>query len=354
MKAVIWTDSVQFVVLCGGIVLILAFAVCAVPGGFPRIWQLAAEDGKTRILNLNWNPTVRLTVWGALLGGTCNNLVQMVTDQIAVQRYLTARSLQDAQRALWFKLWVTLPLVGLFYVTGTVLYGYYRAWPEQAPPLEQQQRVPALAQTQDASGEHRIKNDRILPYFVVHQLPAPLPGLLIAAIFGATMAVVSAGINALATAALMDFRRGAVTMAGSERRGLVLAKVSTVAFGILATLLALFVMPRLGTLLEATNTIMGLFGGPLLGIFFLGALARRANGSGALIGALVGALVGILVKFSEQLFDYPISFMWIPFSAATVTFVTGWLASMCFAAPGPAEQALVFRKRESKMPTAVG
>src|SRR4029077_6601850 len=112
---------------------------------------------KTRLLHLEIDPTVRLTIWAALLGGACSNLVQMVTDQISVQRYLTAKSLKKSQRALWFKLWVTLPLVGLFYVTGTVLYGYYRALPDRVPAFANAQLVPQLAQPESASVSDQVK-----------------------------------------------------------------------------------------------------------------------------------------------------------------------------------------------------
>ena len=95
MKAVIWTDSLQFLVLCGGIVLILGFAIASVPGGLPEAWRLADEAGKTRVFHLEFDPTIRITLWGALLGGTCHNLIQMVTDQISVQAaHLTAKSLR--------------------------------------------------------------------------------------------------------------------------------------------------------------------------------------------------------------------------------------------------------------------
>lgn len=343
MKAVIWTDSIQFLVLFGGILLIIGFAIAGTPGGLPAAWRFAAADGKTNAINLDLNPTVRMTVWGAILGGTCSNLVQMVTDQIAVQRYLTAKSLAEAQRALWFKLWVTLPLISLFYLTGTVLYGYYRALPEQTPAFAAADRVPKLPQHEDVPRDQRLANDRLLPHFVVHHLPTPLPGLLIAAILGATMAVVSAGINSLATAALLDFRRSGQSDE-SQRQQLIVARLLTLFFGALATLLALFVLVRLGkTLVEMTNTIMGLFGGPLLGIFFLGVLSRRANGSGALIGAAGGALAGSLVAFSGPLFGTTISFMWVAFTATTVTFVLGRLASLLFPAPDKAAQELVFR-----------
>src|SRR5262249_22983331 len=119
MKAVIWTDTIQFIILCGGIVLVLAFAVASVPGGLPAVWQIAEEHGKARFLRFDLDPGVPMTVWSGLLGGASINLVQMVTDQISVQRYLTAPSLKESQRALWFKLWVTLPLLLVLCFTGT-------------------------------------------------------------------------------------------------------------------------------------------------------------------------------------------------------------------------------------------
>ena len=242
------------------------------PAVWPAAWRLAAADGKTTLVRLDFSPQVRFTVWGALLGGSCTNLVQMVTDQIAVQRYLTAKSLRECQRALWFKLGLTLPLVGLFYLTGTVLYGYYRAFPDRVPTLENAVLVPHLAQPEGLTPGQGLRNDRILLHFVVQHLPTPIPGLLIAAVFGATMAVTSAGINSLATAALMDFGPLFGLQAASDRQQFRWARFLTAFFGIVATLSAL-VISRLGTLLEASWKTLGLLGGPLLGLFFLGVLS---------------------------------------------------------------------------------
>lgn len=329
MKAVIWTDTLQFLVLCGGIVLILVFAQAQLPGGLPSAWSLAAADGKTRFLNFSLDPTVRITVWSGLIGGCATNLVQLVTDQVAVQRYITAKSLADCRRALWFKFWITIPLVATFYLTGTVLYGFYRYYPDQAPAFVNAALVPNL---QTGAGQP-IQNDRLLPYFVVTQLPSPMPGLLIAAILGATMAVVSAGVNALATAALMDFRSASGRHDKTGSGQLATARALTTIFGVIPTLLALFVMPYMGTLVESIITIFGLFGGPLLGVFSLGVLSRRSNGSGALVGVFLGAAAGVLTAASGPLWDYPISFLWIPFVSATVTWATGLLASWSFAPP---------------------
>jgi sodium-coupled monocarboxylate transporter 8/12 len=92
--------------------------------------------------------------------------------------------------------------------------------------------------------------------------------------------------------------------------------------------LALAVIPRLGTIVQAVVTIMGLFGGPLLGVFLLGALTRRPDGRSALIGAALGAATGALVAFSRPIFGVELSFMWISFAATAVTFIAGWLAGL--------------------------
>jgi sodium-coupled monocarboxylate transporter 8/12 len=341
MKAVIWTDAIQFLVLAGGIVLIIVFAAANTPGGLANALTLAAADGKTRMLRWDFDPSVRLTVWVGLLGGVCNNLVQMVTDQISVQRYLTASSLKDAQKALWFKLWVTLPLVFLFYITGTVLYGFYRAQPDRFPAYSASKLVPELPQHPDEM-EHRFANDQLLPQFVVSNLPTPLPGLLIAALFGATMAVVSAGVNSLATAALMDFRSTPLPPDTKAPRHLRMARRLTLGFGVLATGLAM-VIGKIGTLIKITGTIMGLFGGPLLGMFLLGVLSRRANAPGALLGAAAGAIAGAAVAISAQL-GYEISFLWTGFVSTLVTYVVGRFYSQFFPAPNAQQLALVYRR----------
>lgn len=130
---------------------------------------------------------MRITLWGALIGGALLNLVQMATDQIAVQRYLTATSLKEVRRALWLKLGLLMPVLVIFCLTGLVLFAYYHT---QGDPL---------------TGGKIRKMDQILPYFVARELPEGIPGLLIAAIYGATMAAVSSGINSLTSATMVDF-----------------------------------------------------------------------------------------------------------------------------------------------------
>lgn len=313
MKAVIWTDVMQFIVLFGGQLIILAVAVAHVPGGVHGVIATGHAGGKL-VLNLSLDPHVRVTLWGLLLGGAFMNLVQMATDQVSVQRYMTATSMKEAQRSLWLKLILIIPVSAIFYLSGLALYAFYQA---HGDPL--------------ASGQI-AKADQILPYFVINELPVGMPGLLIAAIYAASMSTISAGINALTTATLVDFYQRLWKPDLKAETQLRLARYMTLAYGAVVLLLA-FVVERLGTLLEASNKAIGLVGGPLLGLFLLGMLSRRANARGAGLGWAAGVAVLIPVCFGTS-----VSFLWYSLIGCVVTMGVGWAASLLL--PPPAEKQL--------------
>lgn len=315
MKAVIWTDVMQFFVLFLGQLAIGWIAMSHIPGGLAGTWDIAAAAGKLNWANFDWSLTVRCTFWGALLGGLFNNLVQMGTDQISVQRYLTAKSKAEAAKSLWFKLIVTLPVVIIFYLMGAILFAFYQTYPDRLPDLAQK--------------------DRILPYFVVNELPRGLPGLLVAAIFAATMSTVSSGINALSTASIVDFYQRSMGRTPEPDRLLRISKWLTGLYGVLATAVA-FLMPLLGTLIEATNKIMGMLGGPLLGVFLLGMLTKRATSQGALLGAFFGSLLLAFVVFQTK-----VSFLWYALIGCVATFVLGYLFSLATGRPKAEEEGEV-------------
>ncbi len=313
MRAVIWTDVMQLVVLFGGQLAIVLVAVGRVPGGWGKVVELADQGGRLD-LSFSPDPTVRLTLWGLIIGAAFMHLVQMATDQVSVQRYLSASSLRVAQRGLWLKLWLVLPVTAVFYGAGLVLYAFYQV---HGDPL--------------VAGKIS-RPDQILPYFVMNELPHGLPGLFIAAIFAASMSTISSGINSLTSASLVDFyqrlwRRPDL----SEKKQLSIARTLTFAYGALVIMLA-FLVQRLGTLLEATNKVIGLIGGPLIGLFLLGILTRRTNARGALIGWIGGLTVTIWVCFGTS-----ISFLWYAMTGCVVTMVIGYIASL-FTRPPEAHQ----------------
>ena len=310
MRAVIWTDVMQLVVLAGGQLVIMLVALGRVPGGIDRVIEIGRQGGRLD-LSLSADPTVRLTLWGLLIGATFMHLVQMATDQVSVQRYLSARSLEVARRGLWLKLAMLLPVTVIFYGTGLVLYAFYQI---HGDPL--------------VAGKI-TKADQILPYFVINELPHGLPGLFIAAIYAASMSTISAGINSLTSASLVDFyqrlwRRPDL----SEKNQLRIARALTFGYGTLVVLLA-FLVHRLGTLLEATNKVIGLVGGPLLGLFLLGILLKRATARGALIGWVAGLVLTLWVCFGTN-----ISFLWYAMIGCLTTMVIGFATSWLEPAPG--------------------
>ncbi len=168
----------QFVVLFGGQILIV-MVDC---GGFPMGWQAPSTLPARQA---NWISTSARSdlpsyVWAILIGGTCHNLVLLGTDQVAIQRYMTATSLKTARRSMWLKLVISLPAFSAFYLTGLVLFAFYHN--AGVDPL--------------AAGQIS-KADQILPYFVVNELPSGLPGLLIAGVFAARCRPFPPGINSL-------------------------------------------------------------------------------------------------------------------------------------------------------------
>ncbi len=314
MRAVIWTDVMQLVVLFGGQLTIVIIAVARVPGGWSQVIELGQQGGRLD-LSLSLDPTVRLTLWGLLIGAAFMHLVQMATDQVSVQRYLSASSLQVAQRGLWLKLWLVLPVTAVFYGAGLVLYAFYQV---HGDPL--------------VAGKI-TRADQILPYFVMNELPRGLPGLFIAAIFAASMSTISSGINSLTSASLIDFYQRLWRRPNlSEENQLRLARRLTFAYGALVIVLA-FLVQRLGTLLEATNKVIGLIGGPLIGLFLLGILSRRTNARGALIGWIGGLVITLGVSFGT-----PISFLWYGMTGCLATMAIGFVAS--WFGPAPAAKQL--------------
>jgi SSS family transporter len=315
MKAVIWTDVMQLIVLFGGQFMIVIVALGKIPGGLGGVWDTSMADGRLD-LSMNFSLAERVNIWSVLIAGAFLHLVQMSTDQVSVQRYLSAGSLKEAQKSLWIKLWFILPVLVLFYGTGLVLYTFYKV---HGDPL--------------AAGLI-AKEDQILPYFVVTQLPAGLPGLLIAAIYAASMSTISAGLNSMASATVVDFRQrlgSPSTATASQQLGG--ARWITVGYGLLVIVLAFAVSKMPGNLVESVNTIIGLIGGPLLGLFFLGMFTKRATTRGALIGCLAGfvTLLGLFLyqagAFTPTKPPAVVSFIWFSFIGSGITFAVGSIAS---------------------------
>lgn len=312
MRAVIWTDSLQLVVLLGGLAVTAWVVVSHVDGGWSAVMASAQHDGKLRFFDLSFDFTTELTLWASLLGGIVLLLNQYGVDQAEMQRFLTTPSVRASQAAIASAMIVSIVIgVGLFLI-GASLYVFYQQHP--------------------AKGGMLIQPDRVFPKFIVEELPVGLKGLVLAGVFSAGMSTISSVLHSLTTVLMSDFY-------SRLRHGpsVSLARVTTVGLGGLCTAVAL-VSDRFGNVLVAATMVTNLFGGPLVGVFLLGMLVRRGTATGALVGLIVGFAAAIATAtFTE------VSWMWYGSVSAVVTVVTGLLVSPLSTAPSPESVRLVYR-----------
>ena len=298
MKAVIWTDVAQLLLYLTGSAVTFFVLLHRIPGGWTEVTQVAAAAGhKLQFLDFSWNLATKYTFWSGLIGGAFLTMASHGTDQTIVQRLLAAKNERDSRRALLTSGGIVLIQFTVFLLIGVLLY----VFAQHAPLL--------------AAGE---RTDRILPLFIVREMPVGLVGLMIAAIVAVAMSNASGSLNSLAASSVLDFSklRGRDT---NPKQFLRLSRRMTLVWGMV---LMGFGLVKWGPLLETGLTVASLPFGSLLGLFLLGTLDRGANARGALAGMFSG-LVAVLCVFH---FTH-VAFTWYVLIGACVTFVTGFVAS---------------------------
>ncbi len=303
MRAVIWTDTVQFFVLLAGLIAALYYVLVSVDGGFSQVVAQAGAAGKLRFLDWSTSLETEFTAWGGLIGGTFYLLSQYVVDQSELQRFLTTSSVRGSRQALVSTM-VFTSVYGLFvFFIGSALFVYYTQQPTQAA--------------------FDMDPDRVFPMFILERLPSGLRGLLLAGIFAAAMSTVSSILNSLSTVAVRDMLQPVARTAGSVS----VARWATLAFGCVATALSLRA-GSLGTILIAQGKIRNFFGGSLVGVFLLGLLSPRANARGGFWSIVVSFVATAVLALVTD-----VSWMWYGVFSAGVAYAVGSAASRSTDAP---------------------
>src|SRR5438477_521669 len=264
MKAVIWTDVAQLLVYMTGSAITLGVLLHRIPGGWTEVTQVAAAAGhKLQVLDFSWNLAAKYTFWSGVIGGSFLTMATHGTDQIIVQRLLAAKSERDSRRALPASGVLVLVQFIVFLLIGVLLYVFAQHSPLLTP------------------GE---RTDRILPLFLVREMPVGLAGLLLASIVAVAMSNASGSLNSLAASSVLNFAklRG---RSADPARFLRLSRGMTLFWGLV---LMGFGFVKWGPLLAAGLTVASLSFGSLLGLFLLGTLDCGGNASGALAGVIVG------------------------------------------------------------------
>jgi SSS family solute:Na+ symporter len=298
MTAVIWTDVVQMTLYVLGAVLSLFVILGQIPGGWAHVVAVAGP-AKFQIFDFHLVFSQPYTFWAGLAGGCFLTMASHGTDQLMVQRLLSARDQGQSRTALLASWVIIFVQFSLFLIIGILLFVYYRDT-GAAPPAQM---------------------DRIYPQFIWNHLPVGVAGLIMAAILAAAMANISAALNSLASTSVMDFYRP-LRPGLPEAHYLRLARSATVVWG--CVLLGIGIMARAwGSVLVAGLTIASIPFGALLGVFLLGVLTRGVKEPAAIAGVVAGLAAVIYVRFQT-----PIAWTWYVLIGTTVTFTVGILASL--------------------------
>lgn len=304
IEAVIWTDVLQVVVLTGGAILILLSIAGDLDGGWGEIFSTAQAAGKLDAVNWTWDITTT-ALWVVVIGKILEQLVPYTADQSVVQRYLTTSTQKQAARSLWTGGFLSAPASLLFFLLGTALWVFYREHPGLLNPAGH--------------------SDRILPWFVASQLPAGVAGLVIAALFAASMSSLDSSLNSCATAITTDFYRK-LRPDREDRDYLRLARRLTILLGVLGTGFALYMAVLDSTsIFDVYLRLLGLTGSGLAGLFALGIFTRRASS----VGALTGFATSAVVLFVVQSFTAVHFFLYAAIGILSC-FAVGWLTSLAF------------------------
>ncbi|MEO5568739.1 MAG: sodium:solute symporter [Gemmatimonadaceae bacterium] len=377
VQAVTWVDVTQMGVIVGALVATVVVLIVKLPVPPDTALEIAGAAGRLRVFDFSFSLTNTYTFWSGIIGGTFLMLSYFGTDQSQVQRYLTAKSVDEARSSLLMSAYWKIPLQALILLIGVLVFVFYlfvpspmlwnpnheRAAREKNPAayaaLEQQYnidlaardsaarrfisgtdkagatadfkarlgradsvRAQALTMAQEATGQTSRDVNYIMPRFINDYLPIGLAGLFIAAILAAAMSSIAAELNSLATTTVIDFYRRWIRADGSDTHLLMVSKLATLFWGIFACLVATYAV-KLGSLIEVVNRFGSFFYGSILGVFLL-AMIRWASGWGAFIGLIAGMSAVAAVNFGAP----SISFLWHNVIGAAVVVMVGTVISL--------------------------
>jgi len=367
--AVTWADVKQMFVIVAAVLAMLVVIVVQLPLPLDDALRLAGATGRLKTFDFSFSLTNTYTFWSGIIGGTFLMLSYFGADQSQVQRYLAAKSVDEARSSLLMSAYWKIPLQAMILLLGVGIFLFYvfkpmplmfnpvqdRAARAAVPEVfaeidaryatatsERQQaaeardasafasadravnaiRSEALAKAEQALGQPTRDVNYIIPRFVTDYLPIGLAGLFLAAILAAAMSSIAAELNSLATATTVDFYQRWVNPAATEAKSLSVGKLSTMFWGLFACIVATQAA-TLGSLIEVVNRFGSFFYGSILGVFLL-AMIPRARGVGAFVGLIAGMSVVAAVAFGAP----QVSFLWHNVIGAGTVVVVGLLLSL--------------------------
>jgi Na+/proline symporter len=373
VQAVAWTDVKQMFIVVGSMIAAVVILILGIPDGvgLPQALHLAGATGRMNAIDFKFDIRETYTLWSGLVGGLFLMLAYFGCDQSQVQRYLTAKSIDEARQSLLMSAYVKIPLQLLILFSGVLVFVFYLF---QQPPMlfnrTYDARVAAgpgaaeyatlertfgvaFAERRDAAerndrqaflaADARVREIRtrataivkattgddrytdvnyVFPTFITTHMPVGLLGLMIAAIFVAAMSASGGELSALSTATVIDFYQRHFVKHATDRHYLAVSRGATIGWGLFSCVVSMYAANQ-GSLIEVVNRYGSFFYGSLLGVFILAILTRRATASGAFWGLISGMIVVLTVALST-----PIAFLWHNLIGAVVVVAVGMTISL--------------------------
>ena len=270
MEAIVWMDVAQGMLLIGGGIICAVLLLVLPEGGPAEVFRIAGEHHKIDFGPYDWSLT-ELCFLVMVLNGIFYALQKYGTDQTIVQRYLAAKNDREAKKAAYIGVLMSVPIWALFMFIGTCLFAYYHSAGSPALP-------------------DGIKADEVFPYFIAHELPLGIRGLIVAALAAAAISSLDSDLNCISAIAVQDyyarfrphstdrqqlrFGRWMVVLSGVGAVGVACLYISWGGEGVLGALFALY----------------AIFSAGIVGIFMLGLFSRRANKQGLYVGIAAAVL----------------------------------------------------------------
>ncbi len=382
VQAVAWVDVKQMVLIVVALVAVVVVLLVQLPVDPDDALRIAGATGRLDVFDFSFDVNQTYTFWSGLIGGTFLMLSYFGTDQSQVQRYLTARSVDEARTSLLMSAYWKIPLQALVLLVGVLVFVYYLFQPSPLlfnpahearvrtadatayESLEAQYaeafrsrnaaaravadaretgdalavvaaadafrateaeargvRGEALALAERVTGEPSQDVNYVIPRFVLHELPIGLAGIFIAAVMAAAMSSIAAELNSLSTATVIDFYRRWFRPSESDSHYLTVSKVATAVWGVFACVVAVYAA-TLGSLIEVVNRFGSFFYGSILGVFLL-AMLPGSRAPGAFVGLLVGMGAVATVTFGAP----SVSFLWHNVVGAVTVVAVGVILS---------------------------
>ncbi|XP_067005526.2 sodium-coupled monocarboxylate transporter 1 [Anabrus simplex] len=281
LKAVVWTDVIQAFVMFGAMILVAVKGTIDI-GGADVVWQRNLDSGRIESPNLSVDPLERHTFLVLVVGAFFQWTSTSGINQSMIQRYLSLPTMHQTRIAVCIFVVGSLTLIGICCYCGLLIYATYY----DCDPLT----------TKLAAAK-----DQLLPLMVMRTLGeyAGLPGCFVAGVFSAALSSMSTALNSMSAVVLEDFFKTFRKTPLTERQTNIVMKSVVVVVGSVCVGLV-FVVEKLGSVLQMSMSLGAVTSGPGLGIFCMALFLPWVNTTGMLVGGTAGLGVMVWIVMGAQ------------------------------------------------------